>query len=317
MAFTKGLSLRDFHSFHFLLFLYSMHSAMSRYPSCLHPPLFSSQISSYSSLAGALKTESPRTLDFNNPRRRRIPQYKGGASCGHATLSPPILFDHFGALGQGVRVQHFIILSTNALLKEIGGAEDQILTGLKANHILLKMNVCAFWKSLSIWRLISVVAGIWMLELGSQRPCQPIYLSCPIRSEDCHGILGISTGMWSDFYVEHGWSEAYIFIFRTYKTLASPTRGGWKSSVWSILTKSSLSGYITFTTMSGKLIWPWIFLSNLRPLECIFFFLSFLFGFCRSACYLLIALQVSWMLSSLLSICCHIVFCCSLAFNLC
>ncbi|XP_006461583.1 hypothetical protein AGABI2DRAFT_143427 [Agaricus bisporus var. bisporus H97] len=140
---------------------------MSRYPSCLHPPLFSSQISSYSSLAGALKTESPRTLDFNNPRRRRIPQYKGGASCGHATLSPPILFDHFGALGQGVRVQHFIILSTNALLKEIGGAEDQILTGLKANHILLKMNWQGY-ECLNWVRSVPVSQSICRAQLGAR-----------------------------------------------------------------------------------------------------------------------------------------------------
>jgi hypothetical protein len=112
-------------------------------------------------LTGALAAEATKFRGFNNPRRHRIPQHKCGASSGSAPLSKPIFFDHFGVYGQGVPVQNFVILSTNALVKEISGAEDQILAGMNVDHLLLKINVCIYLGSvLSNWCLTYAVAGV-------------------------------------------------------------------------------------------------------------------------------------------------------------
>lgn len=112
---------------------------MSVYRSPLHPPLFPSQISSYSSLTGAL-TIKP-TKRFDNPRRRRVPQYKSRVPAGGVPLCPPILFDYFKAHGQGVPANDFIVLSANALAREVSGANDQTLTGLDIDHLNLRIMV--------------------------------------------------------------------------------------------------------------------------------------------------------------------------------
>lgn len=113
---------------------------MLLYRSSLHPPVFPSQISSYSSLAGALSANPTR--QFINPRRRRVPQYKSKVPPRSRDLHhPPILFDHFEARGQGVPVHDFIALSTNALAREVTGAHDQILASLNSRQLTLRILV--------------------------------------------------------------------------------------------------------------------------------------------------------------------------------
>ncbi|KAF9444937.1 hypothetical protein P691DRAFT_676691 [Macrolepiota fuliginosa MF-IS2] len=137
---------------------------MSLYRSSLHPPVFPSQISSYSSLADALNSNTRR--QFANPRRRRVPQYKSKIPLGFNPRRPPILFDHFDACGQGVPVHDFITLSTNALAREVIGAHDQVLAGLDIRQLTLRITwqgyECLGWS-----RSIPASPAISRVQLGA------------------------------------------------------------------------------------------------------------------------------------------------------
>lgn len=105
---------------------------MSRYHNAIHSPIFPSQISSYSSLSGALVSPPSQ---FNSPRRHRVPQNicqtSQGPVCG------PISFDYIGQVGQGVSLADFSTRSQNAISQLVAGANDQVLagTGIKKIHL--------------------------------------------------------------------------------------------------------------------------------------------------------------------------------------
>ncbi|KAF5361855.1 hypothetical protein D9756_002050 [Leucocoprinus leucothites] len=132
--------------------------------SCLHLPVFPSQLSTYSTLAGALTLEAPR--QFTNPRRRRVPQYKTKSLPGHDPLCPPILFDYISAQGQGVPIHDFIVLSTNALAQDISGAHDQVLAGLGVRVMTLRI-MWQGYERLNWSRSIPVSPALSRAQLGA------------------------------------------------------------------------------------------------------------------------------------------------------
>ncbi|KAF5362296.1 hypothetical protein D9756_002043 [Leucocoprinus leucothites] len=107
---------------------------MSRYHNAIHSPVFPSQISSYSSLSGAL---TPPPAQFNSSRRRRVPQNvcqtSGGPACG------PIGFDYIGQAGQGVSLADFSARSQNAISQLVAGANDQVLAGTGISKLHLRI----------------------------------------------------------------------------------------------------------------------------------------------------------------------------------
>ncbi|KAF5361901.1 hypothetical protein D9756_002038 [Leucocoprinus leucothites] len=101
---------------------------MSRYHNTIHPPVFPSQLSAYSTLSGAL---IPPPSRFTSSRRRRVPQILCKTSSG--PMCAPITFDYIGQTGQGVSVADFSARSQNALVQMVTGANDLVLatTGVK------------------------------------------------------------------------------------------------------------------------------------------------------------------------------------------
>ncbi|KAJ3573842.1 hypothetical protein NP233_g2162 [Leucocoprinus birnbaumii] len=109
---------------------------MSRYHNAIHPPVFPSQLSSYSTLSGAL---IPPPSRFTSSRRRRVPQALCKASS--APICPPITFDYIGQSGQGVSVADFSARSQNALVQMVTGANDLVL----ANMGVKSVNLHVMW----------------------------------------------------------------------------------------------------------------------------------------------------------------------------
>ncbi|KXN90314.1 hypothetical protein AN958_04347 [Leucoagaricus sp. SymC.cos] len=107
---------------------------MARYHSSIHPPVFPSQMSSYSSLSGAL---APPPSQFSSPRRRRVPQSVCQTSSGPVRV--PIGFDYIGHDGQGVSLADFSTRSQNAITQLVAGANDQVLAGLGISKIHLRI----------------------------------------------------------------------------------------------------------------------------------------------------------------------------------
>ncbi|KAJ3573835.1 hypothetical protein NP233_g2170 [Leucocoprinus birnbaumii] len=107
---------------------------MSRYHNAIHSPVFPSQVSSYSSLSGAL---APPPSQFANPRRRRVPQNICKMSSG--PICAPISFDYIGQAGQGVSLADFSARSQNAISQLVAGANDQVLAGSGINKINLRI----------------------------------------------------------------------------------------------------------------------------------------------------------------------------------
>ncbi|KAF9450690.1 hypothetical protein P691DRAFT_664746 [Macrolepiota fuliginosa MF-IS2] len=107
---------------------------MARYHNPIHAPIFPSQISSYSSLSGAL---APPPSQFASSRRRRVPQNvcktNSGPICG------PIGFDYIGQGGQGVSLADFSARSQNAISQMVAGANDQVLAGTGTSKINLRI----------------------------------------------------------------------------------------------------------------------------------------------------------------------------------
>ncbi|KAF5362299.1 hypothetical protein D9756_002046 [Leucocoprinus leucothites] len=107
---------------------------MSRYHNAIHSPVFPSQISSYSSLSGAL---TPPRAQFSSSRRRRVPQNVCQTASG--PICPPIGFDYIGQAGQGVSLADFSARSQNAISQLVAGANDQVLAGTGINKIKLRI----------------------------------------------------------------------------------------------------------------------------------------------------------------------------------
>ncbi|KXN90328.1 hypothetical protein AN958_04361 [Leucoagaricus sp. SymC.cos] len=132
--------------------------------SALHLPVFPSQLSTYSSLAGALTIElSPR---FLNPRRQRVPQQKCKAPPGQGPLFPPILFDHLASRGQGVPIYNFIVLSTSTLEREVSGAHDEVLADLTSRVMTIRV-MWQGYERLNWSRSIPVSSSLSRAQLGA------------------------------------------------------------------------------------------------------------------------------------------------------
>ncbi|KXN90315.1 hypothetical protein AN958_04348 [Leucoagaricus sp. SymC.cos] len=97
---------------------------MSRYHNSIHRPVFPSQLSSYSTLSGAL---IPPPSRFNSSRRKRVPQTLCKTHSG--PMCAPIMFDYIGQAGQGVSLADFGARSQNALVHMVAGANDLVLSG--------------------------------------------------------------------------------------------------------------------------------------------------------------------------------------------
>lgn len=109
---------------------------MSRYHNPIHAPVFPSQLSSYSTLSGALVPPPSR---FNSQRRKRVPQTLCKTSSG--PMCAPIGFDYLGQAGQGVSLADFSTRSQNALAKMITGANDLVLANLGLKSMRLHVTV--------------------------------------------------------------------------------------------------------------------------------------------------------------------------------
>lgn len=109
---------------------------MSRYHNSIHSPIFPSQVSSYSSLSGAL---APPPSQFTSSRRRRVPQSTCKTSSG--PICGPIGFDYIGQAGQGVSLADFSARSQNAICQMVTDANDQALSGMAISKINLRIMV--------------------------------------------------------------------------------------------------------------------------------------------------------------------------------
>ncbi|EKM81476.1 hypothetical protein AGABI1DRAFT_105053 [Agaricus bisporus var. burnettii JB137-S8] len=107
---------------------------MSRYHNSIHSPIFPSQVSSYSSLSGAL---APPPSQFTSSRRRRVPQSTCKTSSG--PICGPIGFDYIGQAGQGVSLADFSARSQNAICQMVTDANDQALSGMAISKINLRI----------------------------------------------------------------------------------------------------------------------------------------------------------------------------------
>ncbi|XP_006461571.1 hypothetical protein AGABI2DRAFT_118446 [Agaricus bisporus var. bisporus H97] len=107
---------------------------MPRYHSSIHRPVFPSQVSSYSSLSGAL---TPPPSQFISSRRQRVPQSASKISTG--PICGPIDFDYIGQAGQGVSMADFSVRSQNAISQMVAGANEQILAG--TGVVMIKLRI--------------------------------------------------------------------------------------------------------------------------------------------------------------------------------
>ncbi|KAF9442250.1 hypothetical protein P691DRAFT_848998 [Macrolepiota fuliginosa MF-IS2] len=107
---------------------------MARYHNPIHAPIFPSQISSYSSLSGAL---APPPSQFASSRRRRVPQ--NVCKTNNSSICGPIGFDYIGQAGQGVSLADFSARSQNAISQMVAGANDQVLAGTGTSKINLRI----------------------------------------------------------------------------------------------------------------------------------------------------------------------------------
>lgn len=123
---------------------------MSRYHNPIHSPIFPSQISSYSSLSGAL---APPPSQFISTRRRRVPQSTCKTSNG--PICGPIGFDYIGQAGQGVSLADFSARSQNAISQMVAGANDQVLsqTGIGKIHLRIMVSLPYFYSEPEIENL--------------------------------------------------------------------------------------------------------------------------------------------------------------------
>jgi len=108
------------------------------YSGSVHTLVHPSQISTYSSLAGAL-TPAPPPSQFTSPSRRRVPQ--NACKNVDAPAFLPISFDYFSQARQGIALRDFSVKSQNALSQLIAGANEPVLS----NTGIHKMDLRIMW----------------------------------------------------------------------------------------------------------------------------------------------------------------------------
>ncbi|KAL9713334.1 hypothetical protein Ac2012v2_002939 [Leucoagaricus gongylophorus] len=109
---------------------------MFRYYTCIHTPVFPSQLSGYSSLSGALSLSPSQ---FTHPCHHRVPQPV--AKTTGRPIYQPIMFDYIGYFQQGVLLADFNARSVNALVQMVVGGNDLPL----ANTCVKEMNLYIMW----------------------------------------------------------------------------------------------------------------------------------------------------------------------------
>lgn len=111
------------------------------YTGGIHTLIHPSQISTYSSLTGAL-TPTPPPSQFTSPSRHRVPQ-RACKNMG-APVFPPISFDYFSQARQGIALRDFSVKSQNALNQLFAGANEPVLATAGIQKIDLRIMVSFF-----------------------------------------------------------------------------------------------------------------------------------------------------------------------------
>jgi len=108
------------------------------YDSSVHTFVHPSQLSAYSSLAGAL-TPMAATHQFLSSTRKRVPQTACKGISNPVFI--PIDFDYFSQARQGVALRDFSIRSQSPLTQLISGTNERVLAGLEIRKIDLRIMV--------------------------------------------------------------------------------------------------------------------------------------------------------------------------------
>ncbi|KAJ3573845.1 hypothetical protein NP233_g2165 [Leucocoprinus birnbaumii] len=108
----------------------------SYYSTSVHTLVHPSQLSSYSSLAGALTPATP-TSQFISSSRERVPQ----SVCKNVSepVFLPISFDYFSQARQGVALRDFTVKSQSALNNLLSGANEPVLINTGIHKIDLRI----------------------------------------------------------------------------------------------------------------------------------------------------------------------------------
>jgi hypothetical protein len=108
------------------------------YGTSIHTLVQPSQISAYSSLAGALTPAAPIS-QFASLSRERVPQ----TACKNvsAPVFSPISFDYFSQARQGVALRDFSVKSQSALNGLLAGANEPVLATTGIHKIDLRIMV--------------------------------------------------------------------------------------------------------------------------------------------------------------------------------
>jgi len=108
------------------------------YHNLVHTYVHPSQLSTYSSLAGAL-TPATAARQFSSSTRKRVPQ----TACKGISdpVFIPIGFDYFSQARQGVALRDFAIRSQSALTQLVSGANEHVLAELEIRKIDLRIMV--------------------------------------------------------------------------------------------------------------------------------------------------------------------------------
>lgn len=108
------------------------------YSTSFHTLVHPSQISTYSSLAGAL-TPAPPPSQFTSPTRRRVPQ----TACKNVTepAFEPIAFDYFQQARQGIALRDFTVKSQTGISQLLSGANEPVLAHAGIHKMDLRIMV--------------------------------------------------------------------------------------------------------------------------------------------------------------------------------
>jgi hypothetical protein len=111
------------------------------YNAPVHTLVHPSQLSTYSSLAGALTPAAPIS-QFGSPSRERVPQT--ACKSVNTPAFEPIAFDYYSQARQGVALRDFNVKSQTALNQLLSGASDSVLSTSGIHKVDLRIMVSLF-----------------------------------------------------------------------------------------------------------------------------------------------------------------------------
>ncbi len=137
----------------------------------IHTLIHPSQISTYSSLAGAL-TPAPPPSQFTSPSRHRVPQ----RACKNvdAPAFSPISFDYFSQARQGVALRGCVVKSKHAINQLISCANEPVLATAGIQKIDLRIMVSSSWPRQNRPCINPLFSSGWVMNilmLLSPSPC--------------------------------------------------------------------------------------------------------------------------------------------------